>query len=393
MDTYLDDVDAKGFNTVLVTSPEGVFTTHTPTWSNARDDLPMTSGNIGRFNPTYLNEVYYDYVDYFIREANARGILVILAPNYLGVGTEGWCEQVRDLNALGDMEAYGTWVGQRYSQYPNVIYVWGNEPCDTGASMRAKIDGAATNARLAHPVSLGMYHGGNEQGSEEVFPLTEPWYDIRPVYDLNSPFSLAGAAQAEYQDMPVAPVMVFEPPYENDIRSATAKDVRVAAYHGLISGAIAGHLYGAADIWDMDSRNAGAPDWDDSASLNREGRVDMQWLRDIFEGIEWWKLVPSYDASILTSSRGSGDAYVSIAKTSDSHTILAYTSRGGDTPLTIDTTTLASGSGGAHDWQIINPATGAVDSSGTARANGPATVFDPAGSNADYVVLITEAGP
>lgn len=393
MDTYLNDIEAKGFNTVLVTSPEGVYTTHSPTWSNARGDLPMTSGNIGRFNPTYLNEAYYDYVDHFIAEANERNILIILAPLYGGYNdNEGWVGEANSLNTNADMTAYGNWLGTRYDAYPNLMYVWYNE-APSGATFVSRTKAAATATRGATN-RLGMVHNRQEQTTESnTFSLSDSWLSVRTIYRLSQPFALYDLAQAEYQDSPVAPTIVFEPAYEQDLNNATALDVRIAAYHGIIAGAMAGHLYGAADIWDMDSRNTGAPDWDDSASLNREGRVDMQWLKNIFEGIEWWKLVPSFDASILKSSRGSSDAYVSIAKTSDSRTILAYTSRGGDNPLTIDTTRLASGSGGTHDWRIINPATGAVDSSGTARANGTAIIFDPAGSNADYVVVITDAGP
>jgi hypothetical protein len=68
------------------------------------------------------NEAYFARVDAMISLAEKYGMLVFLDP----IETGGWLDVLRD-NGVSKDYAYGRYLGERYSRFPNVIWFNGND--------------------------------------------------------------------------------------------------------------------------------------------------------------------------------------------------------------------------------------------------------------------------
>jgi hypothetical protein len=113
-EAYLEDRRQKGFNAVIIDlierghgGPE-----------NAAGDAPFPSET--DWSPP--NEAYFAHADWVIDTAAAKGMLVLLAPAYLGLncGYEGWCEQML-AQSVSEMHDYGHYLGNRYRTRKNVL--------------------------------------------------------------------------------------------------------------------------------------------------------------------------------------------------------------------------------------------------------------------------------
>jgi len=425
MVTYIDNAVSKGFNTILVTAPETNYTNNSPKYENFNGDIPFTySGGIHDLATASSHEAYWTYSDFFITYAESQGVAIILAPLYLGCCNDGLYASICDAsNTTGDLTTYGTWVGQHYANQANIVaFAIGNEPAGTCYVTKMKAFGealdAAFNANGLMKNRLGFFHPESSYTVDDVqtdlgFNLGEgsaaghQWFDIRPLYRFSTtdgnpssgPLAMADLARDEWQDSTpfVAPVLNFEPPYEDDGGGATTTDVRRYTYHTFLSGALAGQLYGTPHIWDFDSSSSYSkpPYWSDSSILNKPGRLQMAHFHALVASVDWWRLVPDFGATIVTSNRGSitTDSYVSVAKTTDNQTIVVYNSRGsGSKSITVNTTQLSSGVGGSHTWEVINPATGSTQSSPGTVSNSTGTVINPTANITDYVYVIRNVG-
>ena len=68
------------------------------------------------------NPAYFDRADVAINLAAANGMVVILAP----IETIGWLRTLR-ANGIDKAFAYGQYLGNRYKNFPNIIWMHGND--------------------------------------------------------------------------------------------------------------------------------------------------------------------------------------------------------------------------------------------------------------------------
>ena len=107
---YLDDRRARGFNTVLVNLIEHQFANSPP--ANRYGQQPfLTPGNFST-----PNDAYFAHAEWVVDQAAQRGMLVLLAPVYLGYGggNEGWYQELK-ANGTTKCRQYGRYVGQRFA--------------------------------------------------------------------------------------------------------------------------------------------------------------------------------------------------------------------------------------------------------------------------------------
>lgn len=106
-------------------------------------------------------------------------------------------------------------------------------------------------------------------------------------------------AASEYKRQPAKPIVITEPWYEFVEGNPTGKDVRLAAWGAILSGA-AGHTYGGGHIWlasvpESPSRGGGAWPIEIGAeieSFDYEGAVSMNHLASFFKNVKWWEMKP-----------------------------------------------------------------------------------------------------
>lgn len=314
---YLDDRRARGFNTVLVNLIEHKFADQAP--ANRYGQQPfLVAGDFSQ-----PNDAYFDNAEWVVSQAELRGILVLLAPMYLGFtgSDEGW---YNELVANGPVKAraYGAYVGRRFAAHRNVIWVHGGDQ-GPGAALDA-VDAVVagikdfdtTNLHTAHPAP----------NSSSIDDYDRPWLGADAIY---TPCGTTQAkTRAEWQRGRTMPIFHIEGYYEGEHTSTPACWLD-QLYYTTLNGA-RGHVFGNNPIWFFGS---GWP-----TALSSTGAQYVQHAAALFRSREGAELVPDVSGSIVAVNTGAfGNAnYAAAAKAPSGRSVLVYLPVGGT--IQIDTT-------------------------------------------------------
>jgi hypothetical protein len=374
--TYLDDRKAKGFSVVMVNLIEHLYGSNAP--ANFYHDAPF----IGTAFSSAPNEAYFQHADFVINAAAERGMLVLLAPLYLGFncGTEGWCGEVQAASRT-TMRQWGRYVGARYANFDNIVWMIGG---DTNPSpVSRKVLEVVSGIREFDPTRLMTAH--NQPESFAVDPWAgQSWLKVNNFYTYNEADHIYTISREAYARTPVMPFFQLESFYENEhgIGSLT---LRKQAYGSLLNGAF-GTMFGNCPIWHFGSTTGfcGLTNW--RGALNQEGSVQMQYLHTLFRSRAWHLLIPDVGDSIITAGAGTfGDPdFATSARTSDGQTVIAYLPR--ERTVILDLTRV-SGTGAKAWW--LNPRTGTAALIGTFPTSGTQP-FAPPGAG-DWVLVLDDA--
>ena len=235
---YLDDRRARGFNTILVNLLEHRFSSNPP--ANAYGQVPfLTPGDFSK-----PNEDYFAYADWILQRAHERGLLVLLAPAYLGVdgGPEGWYQEM-SANGIAKLRKFGEFLGSRYRDFQNILWVHGGDYNPPQKELvRAIVDGI----RATQPNALHTAHGAPGTAAIEYW-TDEPWLEVNNIYTYEPVYPVA---RTQYQRPTPIPFFLIESAYEDE-HGASELRIRTQAYQALLSGAT-GHIYGNNPIWHFD---------------------------------------------------------------------------------------------------------------------------------------------
>ena len=277
---------------------------------NPYGELPLLNDD-----PTKPNEKYFQHVDYIIDKAAENGLVIAFLPTWGDkVHKMTWGKGPEVFNPE-NAKVYGKWVGNRYKDKKNIIWLLGGDRNPREGSNDAKIwqemaagvvEGVGGNDKAL----LSFHPQPNEKGSGEWFH-NDNWLDFnmfqnghcrdQPIYD---------RIQGAYNRTPAKPVMDGEPIYEdhpvcfnaNDLGTSNAYDVRKYAYLDLFAGAF-GHTYGCHDIWQMYSPNREAVNgphvfW--QQALDLPGAKQMKLVRRLMESRPLLDRVP--DQSLVVEN-------------------------------------------------------------------------------------------
>lgn len=294
---YLDDRRARGFNTILVNLLEHRFSSNPP--ANAYGQVPfLTPGDFSK-----PNEDYFAYADWILQRAHERGLLVLLAPAYLGVdgGPEGWYQEM-SANGIAKLRKFGEFLGSRYRDFQNILWVHGGDYNPPQKELvRAIVDGI----RATQPNALHTAHGAPGTAAIEYW-TDETWLEVNNIYTYEPVYRVA---RTQYQRPTPTPFFLIESAYENE-HGASELRIRTQAYQALLSGAT-GHIYGNNPIWHFDGPGIYAAPTSWQNALGSRGAESMTHLRKLFSGLAWWKLIPDTDNVFLLrrypSSTGMAD--------------------------------------------------------------------------------------
>lgn len=310
---YLDDRAERGFNVVMVRLIEHQFCDDPPL--NAYGEAPFTDVPFGT-----PNDAYFARVDQVISMAAQRGITVLLAPVYLGYqcGSQGWCAEVQAAS-LGQMRAWGTYLGQRYSGFDNLIWLIGGDADPTPVA--AKVREVAIGIREYDSLHLMTCH--NQTESQAITPWPgETWIDINNIYTYSR--TLYEKAYDAYVVSPPKPFFLLESRYENEL-GTTAQSLRAQSYWSTLAGGF-GHVFGNCPIWHFGYSPSwcGLADW--VAELDDPGSTNMTHYRLLFESRHWYEMVPDFDNTVVTVGYGMWGStdYAMAASTEDGSSIIVY---------------------------------------------------------------------
>ena len=361
---YLQNRRSKGFSAILVNLIEHKFAKHAP--RNAYGEAPFP-------DPTDLgavNEKYFDHADWVIREAAKNGLVVLLAPVYLGYPgkDEGFYDEVM---ASGPEKcgAYGRFLGKRYASFDNIIWVMGGDR-DPGPA-REDVDMVAYGIREYDRRHLMTAHCHSESSPIDQYPGS--WLQVSSSYAYEI---VHQRLTWNYEREPVMPLFLIESVYEGEHNSSQVQ-IRRQAYWSVLCGEF-GHVMGNYPIWSFD------PGW--QAAMGAPGSVAMMHWGRLFRSRPWYDLVPDSDHKVVTAGIGEfwGNDYLAAAATRDGSTLIAYMPSA--RTITVNMSALAKGR--ATAWWF-DPSSGKASAAGAYEATGSVQFTPP--SEGDWVLVLDGA--
>ena len=313
---YLEDRRRRGVNLIMVNLVEHWFSDHPP--QNAYGDSPF--GIPGDFSTPA--DKYFEYARELVRMALAKGIVVLLCPAYLGGdgGSEGWYQEIRR-NGPDKLRAYGRYVGERFREFENVIWLDGGDFTPPAADLNL-VTAVAQGLRTAAPAQLHAAHWSPETSALDVkanftFDLNTT-YTYHPAYLKSFADDVHGQGRAHF---------LVESKYEYDDLNSTQRSLRSQAYYALLTGAT-GQVFGNRWLWtftrpSLHNRLLGR-NW--RTALDSPMSRSMGHLKALFANLPWWKLVPDEFYDIQISGQGSKGTmeHPVLASTGDRRLAIAY---------------------------------------------------------------------
>lgn len=360
---YLDDRQAKGFNTLIVSIVEHLFSRQAPR-DRAGNEPFTATGDMS--NP---NEVYFDHAERVLQACADRGIAVILACCYIGHRhdpspgveatnhAEGWYYEVVGTGVDG-CRRYGEYLGRRFGRFTNIIWCIGGDWDPDEA--RDGLDAIAAGIRSQGVTNLFTAHVRPETSAVDAFAGSD-WLDVDFTYSYGI---VHRSLIADWQRVPVWPFLLVESTYEGE-HNASALQIRRQAWWSVLCGAN-GHCMGNNPIWLF---------WDGwQEALHLPASEAMCRWGAFFRALPWAELVPDTERRLVTGGLGEvrGLDRVTPAMTPDGRLGVAYLPV--QRPVTVDLGALTGEHIGVR-W--FEPATGAMRSGGTLRATGEVTLVPP----------------
>ena len=362
---------------------------------------PLLKNKEGEYDPSLPAVVegdydYWDHVDFIVKEAERLGLYAALLPT--------WGDKYHNKWGMGPVvfndenaRIYGEWLGTRYREQKNIIWVLGGDrPLEEEIHyriIRAMAGGLKEGDRGKHLITF--HPCGGHSSSEYLHD--EDWLDFNMIQSGHrreaETYSLIAA---DYRREPFKPVLDGEPRYEDHPISFKPEngyyddaDIRQAAYWAVLAGSF-GLTYGHHSIWSMttDPHNNEREcyfilTWEQA--VNRPGGSQMKYLRKLFESRPALDLVPAQDLLLkqyegqnhLQAARGRNYAFI-------------YTPTGQKLEVALGR---ISGERVRASW--YNPRNGETLPTGEYDNRGNAAFFPPeAGRGYDWVLVLddTEAG-
>ncbi|MEO8676527.1 MAG: DUF4038 domain-containing protein, partial [Casimicrobiaceae bacterium] len=223
VDTYLADRAAKGVNTVLVELVEHkAYAGASPAPANRNGNRPFVSklgggayaGASDVADLSTPNDVYFQYVDTILAKAAAKNMLVLLTPLYVGFGApltqsaanEGWSADM-NANSSANCYKYGQYVGDRYRNQKNVLWVNGGDAFKPAAAIvscaQQVIQGIKDGKGLGGSTVLQSTQWSRNHLSTDDASFPVP---LNTVYV--DPTTVASLCRAAYARVPALPAYV-----------------------------------------------------------------------------------------------------------------------------------------------------------------------------------------
>jgi hypothetical protein len=345
IERYLDDRQKRGFNSIIVNLIEHKFC----------DAPPKTRSGLAPFaKPGDFSTPVADYFDFaakVIQKANQRGIVVWLAPAYLGYGggDEGF---FREIKAGGKerLRAYGKFVGDRYRDIPNIIWILGGDYTPEMAD-RWTITELGRAIYEQDTNHLMTVHAAPETSVSTIFG-TEKWLRVTALYSYDK--ELFRRALAEYARTPVRPFVLIESTYEGE-HNSTQGQIRRQAYWAMLSGGC-GQFLGNNPIWHFDGPGLFSANQTWLEALSSPGSLDMARLRRCFLELPWPELRPEENHTVVTDGYGEGVATCLTALTPDHGLSVTYIPSTGTDPRQLTVSLAGFPKSVSARW--YNPTTG-----------------------------------
>jgi hypothetical protein len=384
---FIDSVKKKGFNTLLVSiiSFDTRFAGNPPNWQGIS---PFKT----KWDFSTYNTAYFKHADNFLRMAKAKGMLVLLVPCYLGYKgdkNQGWWDELLSpKNSVAKSRKYGEFLGQRYKDFPNIIWVAGGDNKGDSVWFR-HMNSIIQGIKQSDGRHLWTGHFESAQGTNWSAgnKLYAKYMSINGLYDFTE--SALGSDTPQYRtelEHYGKGRMIFQldQSYEHDIPHGNDNEnpqwIRRKNYDGLLSGCTGTSFCpGQKDNPEYILKN-----W--RPLMNTAGMYQAMHCFKLFGSRMWQRLMPDTTNKVIADGRGKYGTinYVCAATTADHSTFIAYLPLGG---------TLTLGLNAFHIKKVkawwYDPRNGKARLIGTFAARGTKTLSTQTGE--DWLLVIDNA--
>jgi len=390
-DKYLRNRAEKGFTVIQAVALAELDGLHTP---NFYGETPLENDD-----PTKPREAYFQHVDYIVRKAEQMGLYIGLLPTWGDkVFKDRWGAGPEIFNTT-NAKAYGVWIGKRYKDQKNIIWVLGGDrnprndsDVATWRAMAAGIEegvGGPDKALMTfHPQPNSLEEGGSSKWFHH-----DAWLDFNMFQTGHCrENNLWDRLQWVYNLKPAKPMLDGETLYEDhpvcfnagDLGISSAYDIRTHAWIDVFAGAF-GHTYGCHDVWQMyapDRTPVNGPHFPWYVALDLPGAQQMKFLRSLIESRPVFDRIP--DQSLITDALGANDH---IQATRGKDYAFIYSAEGKTFTVMTDK---ISGKDIARFW--FNPKNGEVKAMGTFPKKSREEFTPPtSGYGHDWVLVLDDA--
>ncbi|MCG6186187.1 glycoside hydrolase family 140 protein [Maribellus maritimus] len=308
---YFEDRSSKGFNVIQCTIlSENDF--HTIDATNQYGQKPLINGDPEK--PDTIpgkNNDYWDYIDKTIKLAESKGLYIGLLPTWGEYVTTEFRDGI--VNSIFDVDnafIYGKFVGERYKNYTNIIWILGGDrsACtkEAKAIWRSLAKGLATGLTGSEDYSkmLMTFHPVGKRHSTDDFP-GEKWIDFNAIQSGHGTNILNWKMiQNDYNNYKNTPVIDLESSYpflgENNNKEKTDFYARRAAYWSVFSGSF-GHTYGHHGIWNFVKENENKNIiWKNA--IQAVSSTQMGYLKNLIKSFPFFERIP--DQNMIASNPG-----------------------------------------------------------------------------------------
>ena len=338
---YLDTRQKQGFNVVQAVVLAELDGVHTP---NANGDLPFS--DIEKWE---YNEAYFQHVDRILKLALERNIHIALLPTWgdklfkesWGIGPE--------IFTSATAYSYGKWIGNRYKNHENLIWVLGGDRNPRIDSQDVEVwnqmaRGILESQNPDNPILITFHPQPTGPGGSSNWFHNADWLDFNMHQTGHCP------NQATYEKIthdlnlsPKKPTIDGEPMYEEHPKCFNAKelgyseaaDIRRIMYWNVLAGA-AGQSYGCHAVWqmyDLDKTPVNAPLKPWHQSLNLEVANQVKHLKNLMLSRPYFDRIP--DQSLIGTTQSYNDSYLAACRNQSGTYALIYSPTGLDIPLNL----------------------------------------------------------
>lgn len=392
VDLYLEKRAAQGFNVIQAVALAELDGLNTP---NPYGHRPLKDND-----PQQPNEAYFEHVDYVIRKADELGLYIALLPTWGDkVNTESWGVGPVVFNP-NNAYAFGKWIGNRYKEFDNIIWVIGGDrnprkDSDDVLIWNQMAEGIASAAGGYDKTLMSFHPQPKEKGGSSTWFHQQKWLD----FNMHQTGHCANQGTYkhivhDYELSPVKPVLDAEPLYEDHPNCFNAKelghsnhqDIRIIMYWNVFAGAF-GQTYGCHDVWQM-YKNDKAPinqplrPWPEALDLPMANQVKH--LKNLMLSRPFLSRIP--DQSMINDAQQEDKDYKVATRNDDGSYAMVYYPTGGSASLNL----LKLSSDQLTSWWY-DPRTGHSFRGDTLAKSGKVEVTAPTSGKGNDWVLVLDA--
>lgn len=390
VDFYLEKRASQGFTVIHAVALAEIDGLNAP---NPYGKTPLINND-----PSTPNPEYFEQVDYVIAKAKALGLYIALLPTWGDkLFKESWGVGPEVLNTK-NAYAYGKWIGKRYKDRDNIIWVIGGDrnprPATNDVEVWRSLAEGIVEAVGDNDKALMTFHPQPKQdGGSSTWFHEDEWLD----FNMHQTGHCANQGTYEhivhdYQLTPTKPVLDGEPLYEDhpncfnatELGHSAARDIRRIMYWNVFAGGF-GQSYGCHAVWQM--YQPGRPPinqplrpWKKALDLPMANQAKH--LKNLMLSRPFLTRIP--DQSMIVSSQSYSPDYTIATRDSNGTYAMIYFPTGKTANIDLSNLT-----GKQFTTWWFDPRTGAAFKGKRLKATSDVTVTPPSeGLGNDWVLVI-----